>query len=153
MPLRRPSICLGLVTVPPERSQKLWLNCAQAGLQNELSKITSGSKQSNSYFCNNSNAGSSSSQSGKVQHPPGTCFMYHNTGGKLPRVVANSPTHVISQIVEECTLSTTAPSLRPQMELLGVSRLPLNPTITPPQETSPLLTPAKHHRLDTLLIG
>ena len=64
---------------------ELWLDCAQAGLRTELSRLTGASKNNNQPFRANSTSGSSSSQSNKLQHPAGTCFIFHNRGGRCNR--------------------------------------------------------------------
>ena len=70
---------------------ELWLDCAQAGLRTELAKLTGGSKPNSQPFRAGSSAGASSSQSNKLQHPAGTCFIFHNRGGRCTRTNCKFP--------------------------------------------------------------
>ena len=62
---------------------ELWVECFQTGLRADVNKLSTSNKSNNQAFRTGSS--SSQSQSNKVQHPAGTCYMYHNRGGKCTR--------------------------------------------------------------------
>ena len=62
---------------------ELWVDCAQAGLRAKLNKVVSNKPTNNNSF--RGSPSSSSSSSNKLQHPSGSCYIFHNRNGRCNR--------------------------------------------------------------------